>query len=361
MAEQTPLHEITAKAGTVFVEEAGWLVPAHFGDAAGEYAEAYDGCALFDVSPRGKVELSGPEASSFLHNLCTNHVNDLALGAGREFFLTTNKARVVAHGYVFHVRLHDDRPALWLDLPPGTSEKVIQHLDHFVISEQVEFADRTREFAQLRLAGPQAHATLERALVDDVPPLEELQHMIRTFGTNATCGIRRHDPLAVPGYDVVCLRARAEAVWQLLTRAGAKPAGREVHEVLRVEAGTPVYGSDIDENTFAPEAGRTPQAISYSKGCYLGQEPIVMARDRGQINRTLLGLKLSGGPAPHGAPLFREGKEIGRVTSSVRSPRLGAIALAYVRRGNWEPGTPVEVEVEGGRQPATVTALPFTA
>jgi folate-binding protein YgfZ len=359
MAEQTPLHEITAKAGAVFAEETGWLVPAHFGDAGAEYAQAHDGCALFDVSPRSKVELSGPEASAFLHNLCTNDVNDLALGAGCELFLTTAKARVVAHGYVFHVRLHDSRPALWLDLPPGTSEKVIQHLDHFVISEQVEFADRTREFAQLRLAGPRAHATLERALVDDVPPLEELQHMVRTFGTDATCAVRRHDPLGVPGYDVVCLRARVEAVWQLLTRAGAKPAGREAHEVLRVEAGTPVYGADMDENTFAPEAGRTQKAISYAKGCYLGQEPIVMARDRGQINRTLLGLRLSTGPAAHGSPLFREGKDVGRVTSSVQSPRLGPIAMAYLRRGNWEPGTSVEVESGSARQPATVTVLPF--
>src|SRR5207302_10856103 len=125
-------------------------------------------------------------------------------------------------------------------------------------------------------------------------------------------------------------------------RAGAGPAGLDTHHILRVEAGTPLYGADVDENTFAPEVGRTREAICYTKGCYLGQEPVVMARDRGQVNRTLLGLKLPGGAVPPGSPLYRDGKEVGRVTSSARSPRLGtAIALAYVRRGHQEPGTAV--------------------
>ncbi len=360
MSEHTPLHEATTKTGAIRVEDAGWLVPGHFGDAAAEYAQARSGCVVFDQSHRGKVELTGKEAASFLHNLCTNDINDLPLGAGCEFFLTTNKAKVVAHGFVYHVRLGDGRPALWLDLEPGTAEKVIQHLDRFVISEQVEFADRTREFAQMHLAGPNAIAVLERALMDEIPPLAELQHMERTFGADVTCHIRRRDPLSLPGYDVVCLRARAEAVWQLLLRSGAKPAGKEAFEGLRVEAGTPIWGADIDENTFAPEVGRTAQAISYGKGCYLGQEPIVMARDRGQVNRTLLGVKLPAGVVPRGSLLFRDGKEVGRVMTNVVSPRLGtAIGLAYVRRGNQEPGTKLGMDLGGQWQPAEVVKLPF--
>jgi folate-binding protein YgfZ len=360
MPEHTPLYELTTQAGGRFVVEAGWEVPASFGDPAGEYATARSGAALFDLSHRGKVELSGPEAASFLHNVCTNDIVNLPLGGGCEFFLTTNKAKVVAHGCAFHVRLHDGRPALWLDVPPGMAEKVIQHLDHFVISEQVEFADRTREFAQLQLAGTQAKDVLEKALVDDVPPLEELQHMVRTFGSNATASIRKHSPLGVPGFDIVCLANRAATVWQMLTRAGARAAGLEAFQMLRVEAGTPEYGADIDENTFAPEVGRIPQAICYTKGCYLGQEPIVMARDRGQVNRTLLGLKLPGGVVPPGSLVFREGKEIGRVMSSAVSPRLGPIALAYVRRGSQEAGTAIEAEVGGERRAGVVTGLPFT-
>ena len=198
-------------------------------------------------------------------------------------------------------------------------------------------------------------------MLDDVPPLQELQHMERTFGTNATSHIRRRDSLGLPGYDIVCLKERAESVWYFLLRGGAKPAGRQAFETLRIEAGIPAFGCDMDETTFAPETGRIPQAICYTKGCYLGQEPIVMARDRGQVNRTLLGVKLPDGPVPKDAPLFRDGKEIGRVTSSVLSPRLGtAIGLAYVRRGHQEPGTRVEVETGGVRHVAEVTSLPFT-
>jgi folate-binding protein YgfZ len=353
MAEPTPLHEVTEKAGAVFTEDAGWQVPAHFGDVAGEYSRVREGAGLFDVSERGKVELTGTEAAFFLHNVSTNDIKELPVGAGCETFLTTNKARIVSHLYVYHLLLHDGRPALWLDVPPGTSEKLIQYLDHYVISEQVEFADRTREFAQLHLAGPQAHAVLEKALLDDV------QHMMRTFGANDTCHVRRHDLLGVMGYDIVCLAARAGNVWQLLTRAGARAAGHEAYEILRIEAGTPALGLDIDETTFAPEIGRTKQAISYTKGCYLGQEPIVMARDRGQVNRTLVGVKLPDGPVPHNSLIYNDGKEVGRVTSSVISPRLGAVGLAYIRRGNQEPGTTLEVEVGGARRAAIVMALPM--
>ncbi len=140
---------------------AGWS-PTTTATQAREYQQVRSGCGLFDLSHRGKLELTGPEAASFLHNLCTNDINDLPLGAGCEAFLTTNKARVVAHILVYHVRLHDGRDALWLDVPPGEAEKIIQHLDRYLVSEQVEFADRTREFVHLHLAGPDARMVLEK-------------------------------------------------------------------------------------------------------------------------------------------------------------------------------------------------------
>ncbi len=118
--------------------------------------------------------------------------------------------------------------------------------------------------------------------------------------------------------------------------------------MLRVEAGRPREGTDIDDTTFAPEVGRIAETICYTKGCYLGQESIVMARDRGQVNRSLVGVRLPKGSVPHGSLLFAGGKEVGRVTSSVHSPRLDtAIGLAYVRRGYQEAGTLVEVEAAG--------------
>ena len=358
MAEKTPLHDAAAQAGAVFADDAGWLVPAHFGDVGAEYDRARSGAVLFDQSHRGKVELTGADAVSFLHNLCTNDVRTLAPGAGCEAFLTNVKAKVVAHALVYRPG-DGGAAALWLDLAPNMAPKVIRHLDHFLISEHVEFADRTAEFAQVHLAGPQAHAVLETAAGEAVPALEPLRHMTRTLGV-AACQVRRHDPLGVPGYDILCPAGGAEGLWRLLAGAGASPAGLEAYQALRIEAGTPLYGVDIDDDTFAPEVGRTRQAICYTKGCYLGQEPVVMARDRGHVNRTLLAVLLPGGPVPPGSRLYRDGKEVGRVTSSAASPRLGtAVGLAYVRRGSQEPGTAVEVEVEGQRRPAEVVTLPF--
>src|SRR5262249_21337078 len=149
-------------------------------------------------------------------------------------------------------------------------------------------------------------------------------------------------------YDLFCQAGEGKRVAEMLAEAGAAPASPDTHESLRVEAGTPVYGKDIDDNRLVMEVGRTAQAITYSKGCFLGKEPIVMARDRGHVNRALLGATVAGDEAlAFGTRLLHNGAEAGQVTSSVFSPRLGqVIALAYLKRGSQEPGTMLTVEPE---------------
>ena len=230
MAEQSPLHELTSQAAASFIEQAGYEMPQHYGDPLAEYRQTRQAASVFDLSHRGKVEVAGAEADSFLHNLSTNDVKGMPVGAGCEAFFATPTARAVDFVLIYHVRLHDGRDAFWLDLEPGQGEKMLRYLDRYLISEQAEFADRTREFAHIHLAGPQAKAVLEKALLDDVPDLEPLQHMVRTFGTSSHSHVRRHDPLALPGYDIVCLRSLAANVWGLLLRAGAKPAGLQAYE-----------------------------------------------------------------------------------------------------------------------------------
>jgi folate-binding protein YgfZ len=354
----SPLHEATASSGVVFDDQTG--LPLHFGDSAAEYRQALEGAALFDQSDHGKLEVGGPEAPAFLHNLCTNDVNNLPLGGGCEAYFCDARAKVRAHALIYHVLVAGGRHSFWLDVTPGYGAKLLQHLDRHLIAEQVELTDRTAEFAQMHLAGPRAKGVLEKALGERIPDLAEFQHMERTFGSNATCHVRRHDPLGVPGYDVVCLNALAEGVWRLLIAAGAKPAGAQAFEILRVEAGTPVYGTDIDENRFVMEVPQALRAVSYAKGCYLGQEPIVMARDRaGHVNRAFLGVKvLEGDCMPAGTKLFRDGAEVGVITSCVRSPRLGApLALGYLRRGHQDPGLRLEADTAEGKRPVEV--LPF--
>jgi folate-binding protein YgfZ len=316
-------------------------------DLVAEYQQAKTAAVVFDVSSRGKVEVAGPDAARFLHNLSSNDILNLAPGSGCEAFLTTAKAKVVSHLWIWHLPAADGREVFWLDLAPGTAPKVIQHLDYYLISEQVELTDQTAALAQFHVAGPRAAEALAGIVADPPSP-----HAVRLLDGSQ---VRRCDTLGVPGYDLLVPAAEGPKVGQALAAAGARPASPGTFEALRAEAGTPLYGVDIDESTFAPEAGRTAQAICYTKGCYLGQEPIVMARDRGQINRTLLRLTLPQGPVPPGSLLYRDGKDVGRVTSSAAVPGAGyAVGLAYVRRGNQEPGTVLEVDVSGQRRPATI-------
>jgi folate-binding protein YgfZ len=331
-------------------------------EVAADYQSARQHAALFDQSQHGKIELSGRDARGFLHNLCTNDILKLAPGTGCEAFLLTAKARVVAPILVFARKLPDGGESLWLDTGPGLGDKVLKHLDQYLISEQVALVDRTQEFAEFHLVGPEARAVLQRALRTEFPDLPELHIIARSFPSGVAVSIRRHDPLALLGFDIVCRTSDAESVRQALTDAGARRAGLEAYELLRVEAGTPVYGMDIDEERFVVEVGRTKQAISYTKGCYLGQEPVVMARDRGHVNRMLTGVKIAVAEAvPRGSRLFRDGAEVGHVTSSIVSPRLGTgLALGYIRRGSHEPGTALEVETSSGRHRTEVVSLPLS-
>ncbi len=360
MAARTPLHEQTSAAGAVFIDEAGFVIPAHFGDVLAEYNHARAAAILVDESPRDKIEVRGSDAPRFLHNLTSNDVLHLEPGDGCEAFLTTAKAKVVSYLLIYRNSSPVDPPGFSLDVAPGTAENVIKYLDRYLISEQVEFANATTGFAQMHIAGPRAITLLEQVVGDVSLPMKSLQHVVVRFGGGAESWLRRHDALGLPGYDLVCPAEQAASIWQRLTQAGAHPAGREASEILRIEAGLPREGADIDETTFAPEVGRIPETICYTKGCYLGQESIVMARDRGQVNRTLVGVRLENGPVPHGSLLFAADKEAGRVTSSVHSPRLGmGLGLAYARRGYQQPGMRLEVETAGNRCPAEVIQLPL--
>lgn len=360
MSGQSPVHELTAAQGAVFEDEAGWPMPAQYGDPLAECRQAVEHAALFDLSHEGKVEVTGKDAAGFLHNLCTNEVRNLPVGSACEAFLTTGQAKVVGYVLIERGRTPEGSDLFWLATAPGTAGRVVQHLDRYIISEQVELADRTDDFAAFHLAGPEAAAVLGRALGAPLPNLSELHYCTVSFGGVEGCVCRR-DRLGLPGFDLWCARAHAQAVWQAVCQAGTRPAGLRAYHALRVEAGTPVYGIDIDDTNLPQEVGRTERTVSFTKGCYIGQETVARIRTYGHVNRSLVGLKLAGGnPVPSGAKVFRAGQEVGHVTSSAFSPGLeSAIALGYVRRGSQEPGTALEVEAAGERVIAEVTPLPF--
>jgi folate-binding protein YgfZ len=321
-----------------------------------DYEAALTTAAFFDTSNAAKLVLTGPDAPMFLGNLSTNDIKNLPLGGGCEAYFCDSRAKVQFQTWIYHI-LSSGEHALWIETTPGRNEALTKYLDRYLISERVEIADRTGDFGQFHLAGPQAKSLLEEALGNTLPDLTEFAHMEGTFGTHATCGIRRRDPLGLPGFDIVCLKEHGNTVRDKILATGAISSSPETYETLRIEAGTPLFGPDIDENRFVMEVGDAARAVSYSKGCYLGQEPIVMARDRaGHVNRAFLGLKvLEGGPLPSDTKLLRDGQEVGLVTSSCHSPRLGIpVALGYLRWKHQERGIRLEAETASGRQTVEV-------
>lgn len=309
------------------------------------YETARTGAVLFDLSNRTKIELRGKDRASFLHNFCTQDINRLQVGQGCEALILNVQARVL--GYV---RIFARENSLWLDSEPGFGPKLIQHLDRYLITEQVELSDCTQEFTQFHVAGPDAVHAMPGA------PTQNLEHLDLTIA-GVACQVRRNDCLGVPGHSVVFPATHTRAVRDELMKPNVATGDPDTYEVLRIEAGTPEYGKDIDETNLPQEVGRDSRLLSFTKGCYLGQEPVVRIRDLGHVNRVLLGLKLEGREVPPGGTVVhRDGKEIGKVTSAAFSPKLdSAIALAYIRRGHQEPGTTVTVN----ERPATVAALPF--
>ncbi len=305
---------------------------------------------LFDTSSAGKLLLTGPDAPMFVSNLSTNDIKAVPLGGGCETYFCDHRAKALFQAWVYHILTPDQQHALWLETTPGRNDLLYKHLDRYLISEQVEIADVTATFAQYHLPGMQSKTALEK-LVGPVPELAEFQHTVRSIA-GVTCSIRRHDPLGLPGYDIVCDVAGSAAVRAALETLGLWGSPKD-YDRLRINAGTPLYGTDIDENRFVMEVGNVQRAVSYSKGCYLGQEPIVMSRDRaGHAPRSFVKLTLDGDPPAVGAKILAGEEEVGAVTSAATNTRVdgGSVALGYVRWKHREPGTVLVVD---GR-PATV-------
>ena len=322
-----------------------------------QYQHTREHASVFDVTDRrGTIRVTGRDAARFLHNLCTNDVLNLPEGTGCEAFFTTAQARVISPAIIDHVH-SDDGSQFVLEVPRSQAQRVFEHLDRHLISEAVELWNQTEQTGHFHVAGPEARRMLE-ALGAGLPDLNELQHVERMHPSLGKCRIRRRSLLTLPGYDVQC--DVVPGTREDHGSPGAPLATHDVFEILRIEAGIPEFGADIDEQRLAFDIGRNLSAICFTKGCFLGQEPIVMARDRGHANYRLLGL--IGRPADTWsapATVHRDGKEVGKLTSAVLSPKLGRpIGLAYLRRGHQDSGTVVEV-IGTNRWTAEVSSLPF--
>jgi folate-binding protein YgfZ len=320
--------------------------PDDFGDVAAEYRAAIETCAIIDLSDRGHLELTGRDRASFLHNFCTQDIKRLPAGQGAEAFITTIKGRIAGHVLVFA-----GEEALWIDSVPGSVPAHIAHLDRYLITEDVQLADRSGEWGEFALVGPQAAHRVE-ALVPGSGTFGPLQH-----GHAQGITVRRFSFTRAAGWLVGAARDRLASLWRDLAQSGATPCGRSAFEALQIEAVFPTYGVDLTEDHLAQEAGRTREAISFTKGCYLGQEPIARIDALGHTNRELRGIELSDDSVPAvGAKVYDNGgKEVGTVSSAALSPiRRRGVALSTLRRDVCTPGTAVQVETGTGRRFAGV-------
>ena len=352
-----PLHDFHQSAGAVFAEVNGQEVAAHYGDWLAEYAALREGAGVLDLSFRGRLCVLGADAQRFLNGQVTNNVKDLQVGEGCYAALVSAKGKLHSDLHIY--RLENE---MLLDFEPGLSDAVAQRLEKFVIAEDAQVVNAAPDYGLLSVQGPKA-AEVVGSLWPNfvVPPKAMMLAKVEDAALGETY-VTALSRVRGAGLDLfVPVRAMKEAAARLLERGG-RLCGWQALETARIEAGRPRFGADMDETNLAPEA-LDARAISYAKGCYIGQEVIARIRTYGQVARSLRGLRLrsDGKEAPaRGAKLFLGQKEVGSITSAVWSPALQAvIALGYVRREANQIGTELEVRTPGGTIQAQIVDLPF--
>jgi folate-binding protein YgfZ len=305
-----------------------------------QYRQLREECGLLERSARGKLRLSGADATEFLQGQLTNDIEALAPGAGCYSALLDRKGHMQADMRV--LALADG--AIWIDTEAEALERVRRHLDTYKIGRAVELEDMTSSRAIISLIGPASESVAGTAAGP-----EHSQRAVTIGGADcvavATGG----------GIDLICDAEAAPAVRSALLAAGAAEVSDEAAEIVRVESGVPRFGIDVGTATMPAEAGLVGRAVSFTKGCYIGQETVARLHYRGRPNRHLRGLRLSGA-AERGDPLLLGGKEVGLLGSFCVSPRFGPIGMAVVRR-EAEPGDRLAVGEDGVE--GEVVELPF--
>ncbi len=319
------------------------------------------GIHLADRSDRVRIEVTGLDRAKFLHNLTTNEVKRLAAGRGCEAFVTSPQGKTI--GYII-ILAAEDRLVVRSD--PGGMELVLPHFRKYGLFDDVAIEDRTDETFEIHLIGDDVEDTLRHAGLT-LPEGAEYTHAPGEFGGVAV-RVVRESPTGYPGFTLIGDRRDAAVVVDHLRKLAVSITWSEiaptVFEVLRIEAGTPVFGKDVTEKNLPQEIARDDRAISFVKGCYLGQETVARIDALGHVNQVLKGLIFeprSACPAA-GSSIDSDGKRVGVVTSAAVSPLLGCpVALALIRTSHAVAGTSLRVEGAPGDEAitATVSDLPF--
>jgi folate-binding protein YgfZ len=306
-----------------------------------EYEALTDRMGLIVMAQRTQIELCGADRIRFLHNLCTNDIRKLSAGQGCEAFLTTVQGKILGHVLVFC-----QAESLIVDTVPGQAEKILAHCEKYLIRDDVQLVDHTAQWSELLVAGPAAAEQV--GVVTRQLPRETWGH-VRTSIGHCDVSLRRAAFTRAASFLISLPHENVARAGQTLVEQGAVVCSPQALEIARVEAGFPWYGQDITEANLPQEVGRDKEAISFTKGCYLGQETVARIDALGHVNRRLTQVRFTTGPVPSAGDELRIGEQrVGRVTSAVYSPKFSSpLALAYVRREYLSAGR--ELEWDGGR------------
>lgn len=327
------LKERHETRGARFGEREGVERLLGFGPFEQEYSALDASCALFDLSDRGLFALSGEDRVRFLNGLVTNDVARLPVGTGCRACQLNRQSKVLSD-----LRIYACPDRFLVETDPGFEVEALSHLRRYKIADRVEFEPLSDTTVRYSLQGPAAGSVLARVLggaaADSARTLPAYGHrQVEDWGGMVLLRVPR---TGRPGVDLIAPEAGGRTLWDALVGAGASPAGWLTLEAGRIEAGLPRFGSDFGPENLLMEAGLA-DALSFEKGCYVGQEIVARVRSRGHVNRVITGLRVDGETAP-GDPVRMGDATLGRITSCAPSPRLGrTVALALVRSDSSTP------------------------
>jgi len=356
-ALDTPLAATHTRAGAKMGVWFGCALPDSFGDAPAEFRQAREGVALIDKNYRAYLSFTGPDRVRYLNAVLTNDIKGLYAGQGNVSLLLNPQGHILAESetYAFADRLFCVSYAM-------IRERLVEVLDKFIIMDDVTLTDDTERFGTLALEGPKTAAVVHEVSGVNIGTLGALSSTDSTVGT-VPCRIVKRLPGGVAGAEFVVVREKLVPLWEILLEAtrkhGGGPMGYSALSGLRLAQGVPWFGYDFGEKQIPHEAGLQDSHISYTKGCYTGQEIVERVRSRGQVNRQRVGLVFSGETVPEaGTPLMMDGKETGLVTRAAKAwdsvPARG-LGMGYVRREAGARGT----VLQWANGTATVTQLPI--
>jgi len=363
------LDEAHAQLGASLAERDGWYVPTSYSDVAQEYGAVREGGAgLIDLSPRGRFLVSGSESVQFLNGLITNDMNTLEVGSWMPAAFPNVQGRLVASVRV--IRLHDELtgkdacPTFLIDTEAATHERVLKTIERFTLAGDFRVNHITSQTAMLSVQGKKALSVVASVLGEAAAtstPNAVRQSSWQLEGAPAEVTIVHASHTGEGGFDLMVNNDQATSLWNALQQAGGEPVGYDALEILRIEAGIPRYGIDMDDTNVVTETN-LDDAISYTKGCYIGQEIIARIKYRGHVAKKLSGLLFDGTVQVDPGAIINsvDGKEIGRITSATYSPKLNrTIALAYLKYDYLAVGTHVRIVAGNQEVNGEVVALPF--